>query len=522
MNAVSDSPLHWDPYNPTYFADPYPVFRRLREEAPVYYNEEYDFYALSRYADVERTLSDRDTFTSGRGSVLEMIKSGVTFPRGVIIFEDPPLHTIHRGVLTKVFTPKKMGALEPQIRAFCARALDHLVDGGEFDFIGDLGKEMPIRVIGMLLGIPEEDLKSIQASVDEGMRTETGKPGVVNLDTYQIDNFVDYINWRAKNPSDDLMTQLINTEIVDETGVTRTLTFEEIITSCTILAGAGNETTNRLIGWTAKILAEHPDQRRELYENRALIPQAIEEILRFEPPGPAISRYVEKDVEFHGVTIPAGSSLCCITASANRDDRVFERGDTFDIHRERKPHMTFGHGFHACLGNALARLEGRVALDEILTRFPEWDVDLDNAYFSSTSTVRGWETLPGYTPKAKAAGRPIFKAAKAAAASGAAAAAPKGEVWKVTLKTPMGPQEMTLQVERDGDRFTGRIDSPMGSETIGDGAIKGDTLSWSMDVKQPMAIKVSFEATVTGDAMKGAAKLGMFGKADLTGQRVSG
>ena len=167
-----------------------------------------------------------------------------------------------------------------------------------------------------------------------------------------------------------------------------------MIIFCSILAGAGNETTNRLIGWTGKVLAEHPDQRRQIYENRALIPQAIEEILRFEPPGPSVGRYVAKDAEFQGVTIPKGSAILNLVAAANRDDRKFVNGDKFDIHRERVPHLTFGHGFHACLGNALARVEGRIALDEVLARRTDWDVDYENAVIGHTSTARGWEKLP--------------------------------------------------------------------------------------------------------------------------------
>ena len=226
-----------------------------------------------------------------------------------------------------------------------------------------------------------------------------------------------------------------------------------------------------------------------------------------------------KDTQFHGVKVPEGSALLCLVGAANRDERKFANGEQFDINRERLPHLTFGYGFHSCLGNALARVEGRVALDEVLNRFPEWDVDLESAHLSSTSTVRGWETLPAYTPKARRSAQ--CKPAVEPAAAPAAEPAPAGaENWKMTLKTPMGPQEMTMQIVRQGDAFTGRIDSPMGSEFINNGKIAGDTLSWTMDVKKPMAIKLSFEVKVQGDVMTGHAKLGMFGKAELSGQRV--
>jgi hypothetical protein len=226
---------------------------------------------------------------------------------------------------------------------------------------------------------------------------------------------------------------------------------------------------------------------------------------------------VAQDTEFHGQKVPAGSIMLALTASANHDDRKFANGDAFDIHRERLPHMTFGYGFHNCLGNALARVEGRVALDEVLNRFPEWEVDLENAKLSSTSTVRGWETLPAYSPKAKRRPRPLSTAAAASPTTAPAGA----ETWKITLKTPMGPQEMTAQFVREGDAFTGKIESPMGSEPIGDGRIAGATLSWTLSVKKPMPIKLRFAAQVQGDSMTGSATLGMFGKAELTGKRVS-
>jgi cytochrome P450 len=521
MNAMGQGPVNWDPYNPDYFANPYPVFRRLREEVPVYYNDQYDFYAVSRYDDVQRGLGDRDTFISGRGGILEMIKDNVPIPPGVFIFEDPPIHTVHRSLLTRVFTPKKMAALEPQIRAFCAKALDPLVEGGEFNFITNLGAEMPLRVIGMLLGIPDEDLKGVQARANEALRTDPGKPLDYSDHDFMGQGFDEYIDWRTRNPSDDLMTELLNTEFVDEKGETRRLTREEVVIFINILAGAGNETTNRLIGWTGKVLAEHPDQRRQIYENRALIPQAIEELLRFEPPGPNVARYAAKDAEFQGVKVPAGSAVCFLVAAANRDERKFVNGEQFDINRERVPHLTFGYGFHSCLGNALARVEGRVALDELLNRFPEWDVDLENAQLSSTSTVRGWETLPAYTPKAARNGRRQAATASAAPEPAVEPMPAGGEGWKVTLKTPMGPQEMTMQIVRQGATFTGRIESPMGSAPIEGGRIEGDNLSWVMDVKQPMKIKVSFDVSVQGDTMTGQAKLGMFGKAQVSGQRVA-
>jgi len=404
MNAVSSAPLNWDPYNQTYFKNPYPTYRRLREEAPVYYNEEHDFYALSLYEDCTRMLTDRDTFCSRYGNLLEFLKVKKLYPSGMFIYEDAPLHGLHRGILTRVFTPRKMAALEPQIRKYCADTLDRFSDGGPFDFIEHLGAEMPIRVIGMLLGIPDKDLKAIQKFTDDRLHTEPGKPMPPKPDnSLEGTLFEEYVDWRMQHPSDDLMTELINVEFVDDKGQTRKLTKGEIMIYINILSGAGNETTNRLIGWTAKTLAEHPDQRRQIYEDRSLIPQAIEEVLRFEVPGHVAGRHALADSEFQGVKIPAGSTVLAILAAGNRDERQFVDGDSFNIHRERLPHLSFGVGFHNCLGNALARVEGRIALDEVLTRFPEWEVDLGRAKLSQTSAVRGWETLPATLTPARAA-----------------------------------------------------------------------------------------------------------------------
>jgi cytochrome P450 len=388
----------YDPYDVEVNADPYPVFARLREEAPLYYNEQYDFFAVSRYDDVERGLIDRETYISSRGGILELIKANIEMPSGVLIFEDPPLHTVHRGLLSRVFTPKKMNALESQIRAFCAASLDPLVGTGRFDFVADLGAQMPMRVIGMLLGIPEEDQEAIRDQVDANLRTEAGKPMTTNPnDVLSGDMFGDYIDWRAQHPSDDLMTEMLNAEFEDETGATRRLTRDEILIYVTVIAGAGNETTTRLIGWAGKVLAEHPDQRRELVEDPALIPNAIEELLRFEPPAPHIARYVAHDVELYGRTVAEGNVMMFLVGAANRDERRFPHGDRFDIHRNIGSLLTFGFGIHFCLGAALARLEGRIALEEVLKRFPEWELDLANARLSPTSTVRGWETLPTFT-----------------------------------------------------------------------------------------------------------------------------
>jgi cytochrome P450 len=371
------------------------VYRRLREEAPLYHNEERDFYVLSRFDDVERGLVDHGTYSSAKGGILELIKADIEIPSGVFIFEDPPLHSAHRGLLSRVFTPRKMNALEGRVRAFCAYALDPFVGEDRFDFVLDLGNIMPINVIGMLMGIPEADQQAVRERKDRGMQQMGGENRNYENHNFADDAFfADYIAWRADHPSDDLMTELIQVEFEDPSGTVRNLTHEEILIFVNILATAGNETTNRLIGWMGKVLGEHPDQRRELVADRDLLPNAVEEILRFEPPAHSLCRLITKDVEWYGQTVEAGNVMMFMMASANRDPRAFPPdGDVVDIHRTIGHHFSFGYGIHFCLGAALARLEARVALDEVLDRFPDWVVDMDAAELDEAG-LRGWKTMP--------------------------------------------------------------------------------------------------------------------------------
>ena len=395
--TTTASDLYYDPYDFAIDADPYPVWKRLRDEAPLYYNEKYDFFAVSRYEDVERCFVEWQTYSSAKGSVLELIKADMEMPPGVFIFEDPPDHDLHRGLMSRVFTPRRMAQIEPQVRAYAARKLDPLVGAGGFDFIADLGVEIPMRTIGMLLGIPEEDQEKLRGHIDDSLRLDEGVMPGAELSTTRdtaSDDYGAYIDWRAENPSDDLMTELLNAEFTDEHGTVRTLTRDEILGYVTLLAGAGNETTTRLVGWAAKLLAEHPDQRKMLVDEPALIPNAVEELLRYEAPSPVQARYVTKDVEHQGQTVAAGNVILILNGSANRDERQFEDPDRFDVTRKMGRHLSFGYGIHFCLGAHLARLEARIALEEVLQRFPEWEVDYDNAVQARTSTVRGWRKCP--------------------------------------------------------------------------------------------------------------------------------
>jgi cytochrome P450 len=401
--ATEADEIYYDPYDFEIDADPYPVWRRMREEAPLYRNDRYDFWALTRFADVEAGLQDWRTYSSAKGTLIELIRSGFQPPAGVFIFEDPPLHDVHRKLLSRVFTPRRMAAIEPQIRAYCARSLDPLVGGGGFDFVADLGSPMPMRVIGMLLGIPEEDQEEIRDGVDASLRLEAGEMPVIGPPqaggarppgAFGQDAFREYIAWRRERPTDDLMTELLHMRFVDDDGVERRLRDDELLGYIGLLAGAGNETTTRLIGWTGYLLGEHPEQRARVVRDRSLLANAIEEILRFEAPSPVQARYVTRDVEHYGTRVPTGSVVLFVNGAANRDERRYPDPDRFDVARKDTHHLSFGTGLHFCMGANLARLEGCVALDEVLKRWPDWQVDHEHAKRAHTSTVRGWERLP--------------------------------------------------------------------------------------------------------------------------------
>ncbi len=395
--------VEYDPYSPEIQHNPYPTYKRMRDEAPVYYSEKYDFYALSRFDDVEAGLRDHTRLISGKGTILELIKANVQLPAGLFIFEDPPAHDAHRTILSRVFTPKKVASLEADIRRYCAEALLEVKERGEdtFDFMTALAGFMPMRVMGMLMGVPEEDQFDIKAVIDAGLTLEEGK--MPNYEEAARGRHAEldalwnrYLDYRIENPSDDVMSHLVTIEFEDGEGVRRKLTRDEVLGYVGLLAAAGNETTTKLISWWGKLLSDFPDQRRLLVEEPLLCKNAIEEALRYEAPSPINSRYVAEDVEYHGTTIPKGSVVALLNASGNRDERHFTDPDVFDVTRKIDHHLSFGYGLHFCLGAALARLEGRVALEEMLKVFPNWQVDEANAVRARTTTVRGWLTLPIY------------------------------------------------------------------------------------------------------------------------------
>jgi len=386
---------YYDPFDFDIDDNPYPVWKQLRDEAPLYYNDKYGFYALSRHSDVARELVNWKDYRSGKGTTIEIILNRVDVPPGIILFEDPPIHDLHRRLLSGVFTPRRMAAIEPLAREFCRRALEPLAEADTFDFIADLGAWMPMRTIGYLLGIPEDRQVAIRQSTDRMLELDDGGLADVAEDALTSTGSMleEFIDWRYDHPSDDLMTELVNAEVEEPDGSRRRLTRGEVLTYTGTVVGAGNETTTRLIGFAGQLLSDHPDQRRELAGDFSLIPDAIEEVLRYEAPSPVQARYVARDVEHYGQKVAEGSIMLLLNGSANRDERQFDDADRFDIHR-KPAHLSFGHGIHFCLGAALARIQARIALEEVLTRWPDWAVDYDKAKRAHTTSVRGWATLP--------------------------------------------------------------------------------------------------------------------------------
>jgi cytochrome P450 len=386
----------WDPFDIEIDTNPHPVWKRMRDEAPVYFNEQYGFYALSRHADVELVHRDTKGFSSAHGTVLELMGPNPIGSRQMI-FLDPPDHGQLRTLVSRAFTPRRINDLEPEVRRICGELLDAVRDGAGFDYLADFGSLVPSMVISALLGVPESDREEVRHHIDLVFHIEPGV-GMINDTSFGAQIWMhQYLNAqleeRRVHPRDDMMTALVQAELADGDTVRR-LTDQEAAEFANLLVSAGTETTSRVLGWAAVLLAEHADQRADLVANPELIPNAVEELLRYEAPSPVQGRYSLRESEFHDVVIPQGSKVLLLTGSAGRDERKYPDPDRFDVRREFDTHVSFGHGIHFCIGASLARLEARVALEETLRRFDTWDVDHANAKRLHTSTVRGWASVP--------------------------------------------------------------------------------------------------------------------------------
>jgi cytochrome P450 len=395
-SSTSVETIHFDMYDRELYASPYAMYRRLRDEAPLYHNEEYGFFAVSRYEDAAQVLVDRDTFISGKGSVYQIAAAGIDMPDGLFIFEDPPLHAIHRALVARLFTPRAISRLEPQIVQLFEASAEALVGRTEFDFVSDFATMLPIRVIGMLLGLPERDHAELRATFHKSQNENTaseqhesfsGTRSVAHL-------FNDYLDFRQANPTDDLMTELLNVEFEDAGGTRRKLRREELLTFLTLIAAAGSDTTVNALAWTGMLLGEHPDQRRRLVDDPSLAANAVEEILRYEPPSYHIARTVAAEVEIRGRTLAPGAIVVTLPGAANRDERQHDDPENFDVTRRSGQQLTFSFGPHFCLGASLARLETRIALQAFLARFPNWNVDRQASEMTKGIDTRGWDSIP--------------------------------------------------------------------------------------------------------------------------------
>ena len=353
----------------------------------MYRNEKLDFYALTRYHDVEAAHRDPATFSSAKGTVLELMGNDLS-STGQIIFLDPPEHTEMRHHVSRAFTPRHTAVLEDRIRGFCADMLDAQSGRGGFDYLQDFGAKLPSMVISSLLGVPDEDQETFRHAIDRMFHIEPGV-GMVNEISMGAGNEIHHylaglLDARKAAPQDDLLTSLA------QAGLSRRASTD----FAALLLAAGTETVARLLGWAAVVLAAHPDQRAELAADHSLIPNAVEELLRYEAPSPVQGRWTTRAVELHANVIPACSKVLLLTGAAGRDERAYPDPDRFDVHRDHRNHVSFGYGIHFCVGAALARLEGRIALQETLKRYPTWDVDHDKAVRLHTSTVRGYSQVP--------------------------------------------------------------------------------------------------------------------------------
>ena len=401
MAASTD--VSYDPYDAAIDADPHPVWKRLRDEAPLYRNDEHDFYALSRFDDVMRASLDWQTYSSARGTLIELIDTSrppdddeAEGAFGMMIFMDPPPHDRLRRLVSRAFTPRRVAALEARARELCAELLEPQRDGHGFDYVDDVAARIPSTLIGALLGVPEEDQEQLRVWADlmlryepEGISAEKAD-GLGKLQAYMAD----MVESRTRTPRDDMVSDLVAAEIVLDDGSTRRLQHQEVMAFFTLLHVAGSETTARLLGWAAVLLARHPAERAKLVADPTIVPNGVEELLRYEAPSPIQARYVRSDAEWHGERVPAGSKIALLTGSAGRDERKYPDADRFDVERVFDAHVSLGYGIHYCLGASLARLEARVVLEETLARFPEWHVDESAVELVRTSTVRGPSRVP--------------------------------------------------------------------------------------------------------------------------------
>jgi cytochrome P450 len=396
MNSQSE--LVFDPFAKSFVSNPHETFRRLRQEAPVYYNEQLDFYALTRYHDVAAAYRDYQRYSSSRGIDLAMVRSDVPAPQ-VILFMDPPEHRRMRNLVSKAFTPRAIQSLRDLVIDQVKRYLG-MVDHREFDVVQEFSAPFPVDVITRMTGVPEE----LSPRVRIWFETMLGQaPGQIEKSETAIQTFAEagayfynLVQERRKHPQTDMISTLVAAEVEREDGEKTSLQDHEIALFTMMLAAAGTETVTKLVGNAVAIFAQHPDQWQKLVDDRAKIPAAVEEVLRYEGPVLYNVRYTLEDVNVDGFTIPAGKPVLLCTASANRDDNVFTDADTFDIDRDhtQAQHLGFGYGIHSCLGAALGRMETAIAFGHLLDFMPRYQVLWPRCKRLNPTNEIGWSSLP--------------------------------------------------------------------------------------------------------------------------------
>ena len=385
--------LTYSPFDPEVIADPYPVYRQLRDHAPVYWSPQASTWVLSRYDDVAAALIDPATYSSASG--IFPTPPGVDMTQlflPMLIMSDPPRHTQLRHLVSKAFTPRRIAGVEARIQTLVVDLLEQVSGAGTWDFVSGFAGPLPAIVIADMLGVPREDRDrfrtwSTTLIQSNPIRGEFG-PGL-DAAAALYEYFSTFLAERRAHPRDDLMTALVRAEVDGEH-----LSEEELLGFCLLLLIAGHETTTNLLSNSAVVLAQHPESRRQLADNPALVPAAVEELLRYDSPVQGLGRTLTRQVDLHGQPMKAGDTVLLLFGSANRDDHAFPDADRFDINRRPERQVAFGRGIHFCLGASLARLEARIALQALLARHRDWDVDLDSAVRLRSGPIRGYVSLP--------------------------------------------------------------------------------------------------------------------------------
>jgi cytochrome P450 len=392
------SAVEFDPFSSTFFDDPYEMYRRLRDESPVYYSETYGFYALSRHDDVCAASKDWATFSSARGTDLSTLSAELAEPIEALIMMDPPKHDRLRALVSRVFTPRAVTALEPMVREVIDEQLGTLDGRTTFDAVADFTGPFPVEIISRMLGVPVGERQQIREWLDVCLHREPGqvhpnaegRTAMIAMGTYMYELALA----KRAHPGDDMLSDLLECEVDDGAGGSTRLTDVEIAGFAALLGGAGAETVTKLLGNAFVLFARNPEQYRKVVDDPTRIPAAIEEILRILPPAQYQGRFSVQDSAWHGGTIPAGHPVLLVTGAALRDERVIDRPAEFDIERPPSLALGFGYGIHSCLGAALARMESRIALEQMVKRWPEFVIDEDGLQRVHMSNVAGYANVP--------------------------------------------------------------------------------------------------------------------------------